>query len=323
MLTIIHTRADGTLIDGTARGDGTGPILKANGWRWSRNLSAWYVPASRDRSPSQSRIEATVQQLSGAGHQVTVTLDDTPRPTTDVEADRADRARLRADTLTDRTERLRDRAAVADRRAHRAGQAVPPGGEPIKVGHHSEASHRRALERAHTTLSASVEADRAVAEAERQADVAASTTQARHGAVTVANRLQRLEADRRRALRSRDGHSRTVYRGQGGAPDAVDTVPAAAGELRDRLEQQISELDDQIAHWSAVRDAQQATSQATSYGPHNVSSGDQGVRRDLQSARWWGPPGGEGRALPGRSDDAELSVPLCTLGVHQRADRRP
>jgi len=31
MLTITHTHAEGTLIDGTDRGDGTAEILKANG----------------------------------------------------------------------------------------------------------------------------------------------------------------------------------------------------------------------------------------------------------------------------------------------------
>jgi hypothetical protein len=33
MLTITHTHAEGTLIDGTSRGDGTAEVLKANGWR--------------------------------------------------------------------------------------------------------------------------------------------------------------------------------------------------------------------------------------------------------------------------------------------------
>lgn len=275
MLAITHTRADGTLIDGTARGDGTGPILKANGWRWSRGLGAWYVPASRDRSPSQPRIEATAQQLTAEGHEVTVDIDDAPRPTSDVETDKAARAGARAAALTDTAARRRREADEADERAQRAGAALPPGGEPVKVGHHSEARHRRALARAQTTLSTSVAADQALTEAEQRAHAAARATQARHGAVTVANRLQRLEADRWRAVRSRDGYSRTVYRGVGDAPDVVETVPPADGEQRHRLDQQVSELDDQIAYWSAVRDDQQATGQASSYGRHNVSPGDQ------------------------------------------------
>jgi len=48
-LTITHTHADGTLIDGTTKGDGTAGILKARGWRWWRDRGTWYVPRSRDR----------------------------------------------------------------------------------------------------------------------------------------------------------------------------------------------------------------------------------------------------------------------------------
>ena len=40
-LAITHTRADGTLIDGTSKGDGSNTVLKANGWRFSRVLGGW------------------------------------------------------------------------------------------------------------------------------------------------------------------------------------------------------------------------------------------------------------------------------------------
>ena len=43
-LTIPHTSAEGTLIDGTARGDDSAPVLKANGWRWGRSLGCWFHP---------------------------------------------------------------------------------------------------------------------------------------------------------------------------------------------------------------------------------------------------------------------------------------
>ena len=51
-LTITHTHAAGTLIDGTGRADGSAEVLKtvanpytgrAGAWRWSRNLGSWYV----------------------------------------------------------------------------------------------------------------------------------------------------------------------------------------------------------------------------------------------------------------------------------------
>lgn len=38
MLTITHTRAAGTLLEGTARADGTDPILKTNGCAGAADL---------------------------------------------------------------------------------------------------------------------------------------------------------------------------------------------------------------------------------------------------------------------------------------------
>ncbi len=41
MLTISHSAVDGTLIDGTSRGDGSGEVLRAHGWRWFRSIAMW------------------------------------------------------------------------------------------------------------------------------------------------------------------------------------------------------------------------------------------------------------------------------------------
>lgn len=48
---------EGTLIEGTSRNDGTAEVLKSCGWRWSRNLGAWFVPQSRDQA-GQLKITA-------------------------------------------------------------------------------------------------------------------------------------------------------------------------------------------------------------------------------------------------------------------------
>lgn len=57
-LAITHTAAAGTILAGTCRGDGTADLVKPLRWRWSRKLTAWYLPslprlrapACRDRS---------------------------------------------------------------------------------------------------------------------------------------------------------------------------------------------------------------------------------------------------------------------------------
>ena len=75
-LTITHTHAEGTLIDGTSRGDGSAEVLKAQRWRWSRNLGSWYIPQSRDRRAKLPQINATATALRAAGFTVELDIDD-------------------------------------------------------------------------------------------------------------------------------------------------------------------------------------------------------------------------------------------------------
>ena len=56
-LTITHTHTEGTLIDGTSKGDGTNALLKSAGWRWFRTLGTWGIPNSRDRQPNTHIID--------------------------------------------------------------------------------------------------------------------------------------------------------------------------------------------------------------------------------------------------------------------------
>lgn len=68
MLTITHTHIAGTLIEGLSRGDGTGEVLKACGWRWGRSIGAWFVPQSRDRLPKAHVIQRTTSAPRGRVH---------------------------------------------------------------------------------------------------------------------------------------------------------------------------------------------------------------------------------------------------------------
>ena len=68
MIEITHNRAEGSLVAGTTRGDGTAQILTPLGWRWSRTITSWYLPRSRDRRAARATLEATRQQLEVAGH---------------------------------------------------------------------------------------------------------------------------------------------------------------------------------------------------------------------------------------------------------------
>src|SRR6266536_4436651 len=69
---IVHTHAEGTIATGTRKGDGSAEILKANSWRWSRQLDAWYIPRSRDQLAKTWVIQATEEALTAAGFNVSV-----------------------------------------------------------------------------------------------------------------------------------------------------------------------------------------------------------------------------------------------------------
>lgn len=78
-----------------------------------------------------------------------------------------DRLNARRDRLLERADRSR---AEANDLYKRSGEGLPPMGEPIKIGHHSEGRHRRALERSWKQMGKSFEASKQAEELERRAD---------------------------------------------------------------------------------------------------------------------------------------------------------
>lgn len=274
MIEITHSHAEGSLLTGTSRGDRTPQILQPLGWRWSRAITSWYLPRSRDHRAACATLEATRQLLEAAGHDIAVQVDDTARPPTDVEADLAKRRGARAERLADVADRRHRAAAAASQRADAADAALPPGGEPVKYGTSGAPRHLRALERARSTLSVSVEADRAAAEADRRASVAARATDLHIAPATVARRISRLGAELRAAQRQIDGHTRTISRSHAGHPAMVEAMPPATGRRRAELEELANNLTDQVTYWSALHDEQLAAGSTVSYGPDTVRSGD-------------------------------------------------
>ena len=100
-IALVHTHADGTIAYGTSKGDGSAEVLKANRWRWSRNLQAWYVPHSRDKLSKDWVIDATKTALETAGFEVEVRIhNDITRSVEERETDRAERVEARAEMLS-------------------------------------------------------------------------------------------------------------------------------------------------------------------------------------------------------------------------------
>lgn len=273
MLRITHTPAEGTVIDGTSKGDGSSEVLKRSGWRWGRSLGAWYVPYSRDRQPKSYVIESTVDALRAAGFEVDVEIEAGHRDTAEVEADLASRREARADALTAKADRRAGAAERAWAESDAALRMVPEGGEPIKVGHHSERRHRRSLERAASKLEKAVEASEAAESAQASAESAAKSTDRRYNHVTVANRITRLEAEQRKLQRTLDGHTRTLFTDSRGVKH-VDVTAPASGQHRVRIEVLLAETVDQLAYWRSIREEQVAAGVATNFGPESVKQGD-------------------------------------------------
>ncbi|MDY7530033.1 MULTISPECIES: DUF3560 domain-containing protein [unclassified Cryobacterium] len=268
MLTITHTHEAGTLIAGTSRGDGTADVLKINGWRWGRSIRAWFVPQSRDRLPKLHTITRTKSALEAAGFEVETDIDSSHRPTAEVEAGKIERQADRVDALAAKAERKSGAEDAAWNNARAALDRLPEGGEPIKVGHHSEGRHRNAIATADNAMRKSVEASEDATTAQARADAATHTTDARYSPVTVANRIQTLGAELRQLERR---ITAPCYDDTRGCLDATaEQMTARAARLAPHIE----EKRDQIAYWEAVRAAQVESGTATGYDRSTVRKGD-------------------------------------------------
>ena len=268
MLTITHSHAAGTMIDGTSKGDGTADVLKTVGWRWGRSISAWFVPQSRDRLPKLHTITRTQEALEAAGFEVETDIDHEQRTTAEVEAGKIGRQADRVDALAAKADRKATASDDAWTRARSALDRLPEGGEPIKIGHHSEGRHRNAIAKADNAMRKSVEASADATHAQARADAATHTTDARYRPVTVANRIDTLGAELRKLER------RIIAPRYDDAQGYIDATDAQKQARADHLAPNLAEKRDQIAYWEAVRAAQIESGTATGYDRSTVKKGD-------------------------------------------------
>lgn len=270
-LIITHTHEAGTLIEGTARGDGSAEVLKSQRWRWGRSISAWYVPNSRDHLPQTHKINATRDALTTAGFTVTLNISTEVRDWAEVEADKIERQAARVVALEAKAERKAAADDAAYERALGTLASLPEGGEPIKIGHHSEGRHRAAIARADRAMRASVEAGDAARQARAKADAASHTTDARYAPATVARRIEKLSAEIRDYDRRMAGREDWVPDGNGGHKFAH--VPASEAYIT-RIQPMRDETAAQLEYWKDVRAAQIAEGKAGDYSPETIAKGD-------------------------------------------------
>jgi hypothetical protein len=266
-ITITHSFAEGTLIEGMVRGDGSYEIVTAiRGWRWFRSLGVCGIAMSRDRMSKSWLIKAAVTALRDAEFEVDTQIDDDPRPVADREADRAARMEDRAERLTERAGRRAAESNAARDTADRLAEAMQ--GEPVKMDHHSAPRHLRDLSRVHDLTHKAIDLGKQAAYAAEGAQSAATHMLHRENPMLVVRRVERLESDRRDVQRKLEGHTRN-FRDNRGEIYATDVTPPATGEWRERLLLAAIDLDAQIAHWTTFLEQARADGR---YSPVDVAA---------------------------------------------------
>lgn len=278
-LTITHTPQDGTLLEGTRKGDGAWDAIKAaqaayriRGWKYFPSIRAIGVAHSRDRAPKLGLIDETAAVLREAGFDVGVQVDTAPRPMERAEEDRAVRMSDRATALELKAQR---KSAESDARwaASEAIADMIPMGQPILVGHHSERRHRRDLDRIDGHMRAGVELSKEANRAAAGAESASRHMAHRENPRRVFRRVEKLEADRRRVQHSLDGHTTRHLDGQGN-PVYVFEHEAATGEHRTQLEAEAAHLDEQLRYWKAFLEEERAAGRWNPIDLANIREGD-------------------------------------------------
>ncbi|WP_405759475.1 DUF3560 domain-containing protein [Streptomyces sp. NBC_01420] len=258
-ITISHSAAEGTLVDGdTAKGDGTGDILKRYGFRWFRSMGQYGMPQSRDRAPRVVAIEKAADELRAAGHTVTVTYDDEVRDNATVKEAVHERLEDRRAALTAKGEKL-TREADSLRAASDAMIEHLPYGQPVFPGRRGRA-HRNLLER---SVNKSIQAAHTAQAAEHMpARVAASRrAEARSEQPgVVARRVERLETE----LRSLDRRMAELTKHE----------ETQSGRLLRQYEGERAVLVERIAGDRAVLEEAKAAGLIGQYSKDNVRKGD-------------------------------------------------
>ncbi|MFE9406787.1 DUF3560 domain-containing protein [Streptomyces sp. NPDC006530] len=254
VITITHTRAEGTILTGSRKGDGIFEIVRAHNFWFSRNVDGLFLKRSRDREAQTWRINAAAEALRAAGYEVTVEIDeDTRRSFAEAEADREERAADRVDRFSDRAGRA---TVSADARRAAADQLSKrfEFGQPILIGHHSEGRARRDAARIDANMRASFKDRDRAAYLSNRAQASESYTQHRNDPYRTLRRLEKLRAD----LRAQERHLE------------AETAAGRDGARHARL---IEEMAEEIAHWEDIVEKAKAEGVQV-WGPDDFTAGD-------------------------------------------------
>jgi len=265
MITITHTHAEGTLIEGSAKGDGVYEVLKGlrTSWRYFPSIRQIGLGQSRDKAAQTWKISAAAEALRAAGHEVTVTIDDSDRRTfAEAEAERYERAEDRAGRMAGYAANAEARSTAAYERVRQMAEAIPFG-QPMMPDHYSYGRDRRYRDRIHSLQGKSIEEGRRAEQLAHRAENAATYQQSRESVPVTLRRIAKLEAERRQLQRRLDGTGSPLY----------GEDEAATGAYAERLTVRLADIADELAHWRGVV-AKAEESGAKVWGPSDFAKGD-------------------------------------------------
>ncbi|MEV0876186.1 DUF3560 domain-containing protein [Streptomyces sp. NPDC049950] len=237
---ITHTRADGTLLEGSRKGDGIIEAIRSHGWRFFPSLGCLGLYHSRDRSADRYKIDPAAKAIRELGFTVCVVVnEDARRAFADAEADREERAESRTERFEDRASSATASSGAAYERSKQIGERFYMG-QPILVGHHSEGRARRDHARMDNAMRKSIqEGERAKHWAQR-AEASGAYTEHRTNPARTLRRIETKEADLRGVVRWQRGESNNGH--------SVRLSPAVVGELSRRRD----ELTEEVGYWRSI-----------------------------------------------------------------------
>ena len=276
---ITHTTQDGTLLEGSSKGDGAWDAIKTaqdkykiRGWKFFPSLRMIGVRNSRFRAPDLFNIQATAEVLRAAGFEVTTEVDGTPMDMGEQEGLRAERMDDRAEALTMKARAL---GAAADGQATQAQQiAEVMNGEPLKKGHHSAARHRRDHARMEGHMRASVVLEDQASLVAGRAHAAEQHMARRENPRRVMRRVEVLETDLRRIVKSLEGYTTRHLDGRGNPLYVFEHDPAA-GLLREQLLVDQAHKQGQLQYWREFLDREIQEGRFTPINLADIKKGDQ------------------------------------------------
>ncbi|ASR39991.1 hypothetical protein BAY61_32440 (plasmid) [Prauserella marina] len=274
-LTIHHDYESGTTVEGTTKYSPAHLALKAHpSWTWSRSADAWLLRSSRHRQSKPYAIADIERVLTEAGYTVEREINDAMPSVEQQETDLAERMDDRVDRLTERAGKQQAKADASRAKAAAVFDSIPFG-QPLLVDHYSYKADRNRRDRAWNNFHKSMDEAAYAAQLEGRAEIASHHMGARHNPVTVANRIEKQEADRRRFQRELNGEPAWITEtDEHGQPRHRRGIRYPGEERAVYLRREIATLTEQIDYWKGVYAQLQAEGKASTLGPDQVAKGD-------------------------------------------------